>query len=217
MIACPDGKRILSRAFPPPKTLTRRGCEMKQAFELAPLAVFGAVYFLADIYAATGALMVAVAAQVLFYKLRKWPITGQMWLVFWLAMVIGTATLLLRSPVFIQWKPTIVGWIMGLALIGSRFVGKGDFIERHLGGAMKLSKAGWRDFTWVWAIGFMLFGCLNLYVAWEFSEQAWVTYRLASAVAIPVILVLASAAWLSLRGEFAESEEEAGNVAEPPG
>ena len=190
---------------------------MKQAFELAPVVVFGAVYFLVDIYAATGALMVAVAVQLLFYRLRKWPITRQMWLVFWLAMVVGTATLLLRNPVFIQWKPTIVGWIMGLALIGSRFVGKGDFIERNLGGAMELSKDGWRDFTWIWAVGFVLFGCLNLYVALRFSEQAWVTYRLASVIAIPVILVLASGGWLAARGEFADSREEAGNATEPPG
>lgn len=190
---------------------------MKQAFELAPVVVFGAVYFLVDIYAATGALMVAVALQLLFYRLRKWPITGQMWLVFWLAMVIGTATLLLRNPVFIQWKPTIVGWIMGLALIGSRFVGKGDFIERNLGGAMKLSKAGWRDFTWIWAVGFVLFGCLNLYVALEFSEEAWVTYRLASVIAIPLILVLATGGWLAARGEFADSAEPAGDATEPPG
>lgn len=190
---------------------------MKQAFELAPLAVFGAVFFLVDIYAATGALMVAVAVQVLFYRLRKWPITRQMWLVFWLAMVFGTATLLLRNPVFIQWKPTIVGWVMGIAFIGSRFVGRGDFIERNIGGALKLSKDGWRDFTWIWAVVFVLFGCLNLYVAREFSEEAWVTYRLASAIAMPVILLLVTAGWLSLRGEFAQSEEEAGDVAEPPG
>ncbi len=190
---------------------------MKQAFELAPVVVFGAAYFLAGFYAATGALMVAVAVQLLFYRLRKWPITPQMWLVFWLAMVVGTATLLLRNPIFIQWKPTIVGWIMGLALIGSRFVGKGDFVERNLGGAMKLSKDGWRDFTWIWAVGFMLFGCLNLYVAHKFSEQAWVTYRLASVIAIPVILVLATGGWLAARGEFSDSQEEAGNATEPPG
>ncbi len=189
---------------------------MKQAFELAPVAVFVAAYFLADIYVATAALMVAVAAQLLLYRLRKWPITRQMWFVFWVVMVFGVATLLLRNPLFIQWKPTIVCWLTGAAIIGSRFVGRGDFMERSLGGALKLSKSGWRDLAWIWAIGFAFFGCINLYVAWEFSEEAWVTYKLASVIAMPLALLLATAGWLSLRGEFAAAED-AEDATEPPG
>lgn len=188
---------------------------MKQAFEFAPVAVFAAVYFLADIYAATAALMVAVAAQVLFYRLRKWPITRQIWLVFWAAMLFGGATLLLRNPLFIQWKPTIFYWILAVATIGSLYVGRGDYIERSLGGTLKLSKTGWRDVAWIWAIGCVLFGCLNLYVAWEFSEEAWVAYKLASGFAMPLVLVLAATGWLALRGEFAAAD--AGEATEPPG
>ena len=188
---------------------------MKQAFELAPIVVFAAVYFLTDFYMATAAIMVAVAAQVLFYRLRKWPITGQIWFVFWVAMVFGGATLLLRNPLFIQWKPTIFYWIMAVAAVGSRYVGRGDYIERSLGGALKLSKTGWRDVAWIWAVGFVLFGGLNLYVVWEFSEEAWVAFKLASAFAMPLVLVLATTGWLALRGEFADAE--AGDATEPPG
>ena len=190
---------------------------MKQAFEFAPVAVFVAVYFLGDIYVATAALMVVVAAQVLFYRWRKWPVTRQMWFVFWVAMVFGAATLILRNPLFIQWKPTIFCWLMGVAIVGSRFVGSGDFIKRSIGGALTLSDSGWRDLTWISAIGLVFFGGLNLYVAWEFSEEIWVGYKLASVIAMPVVLALATGGWLALRGEFADSEEEAGDVVEPPG
>ena len=56
---------------------------MKQLFDLLPVFAFFGVYLATDIYMATVALMVAAAGQVAFLKLRRQPVGGQTWLVFW--------------------------------------------------------------------------------------------------------------------------------------
>ena len=95
---------------------------MKQLVDFLPVAAFFGVYLLADIYYATMALMAASALQVAYFKLRGMKVTGQMWIVFWGAMIFGTMTLVFRNALFIQWRPSVVNWIMALALVGSRFI-----------------------------------------------------------------------------------------------
>ena len=40
-----------------------------------------------------------------------------------LLLVFGGATLALKDPVFIQWKPTAINWLFALVFFGSHFVG----------------------------------------------------------------------------------------------
>lgn len=171
---------------------------MKQLTDFLPVAAFFGVYLVADIYYATGALMVVSALQVAFFKLRGWRVTGQMWLVFWGAMVLGGLTLLIRNPLFIQWRPTAVNWIMAIVLVGSRFVGSGEHVQRLLGKAMVLPARAWRDLTWGWAGFFVLVGSVNLYVAYQFSESTWVAYKFAAGFVIPILLIGGSAVYLAV-------------------
>lgn len=170
---------------------------MRQLLEFIPVAAFFGVYLLSDIYDATIALMAASAAQVAFFKLRGWSIPAQMWVVFWGAIVFGAMTLAFRNALFIQWKPTIVNWIMALILIGSRFFGNGDVIARALGRVLALPARAWRALTWGWAGFFVCTGAANLYVAYQFSEEAWVTYKFAVGFVIPIVLIVGSIAYLA--------------------
>lgn len=169
---------------------------MKQLLDLLPIVAFFGVYLVLDIYAATIALMAAAAAQVAFFKLKAWRVSGQMWMVFWCALGFGAMTLLFRDPLFIQWKPSIVYWALGLGLAGARFVGRGDHLQRALGKALVLPDRAWRALSWSWAAAMGLAGAANLAVAYNFSEQAWVAYKFASAFAVPLLLVLASFGYL---------------------
>ena len=175
---------------------------MKQLIDFLPVVAFFGVYLVADIYLATGALMVAAVVQVALFKLKRWKVTGQMWAVFWGALGFGGLTLLLRDPLFIQWKPTIVYWIMAVAIGGSRFVGKGDLVQRALGAVLTLPARAWRALSWTWAAAMALAGVANLWVAYTFSEPAWVTYKFASAFAIPVLLTLGSFCYLAASGQM---------------
>ncbi len=187
---------------------------MKQLIDFLPVLAFFGVYLATDIYLATIALMVAAALQVAFFKLRSWSINRQMWVVFWGAMVFGAMTLAFRDPLFIQWKPTIVYWIMALAIAGSRLVGKGDYVQRALGKALVLPQRAWRALSWGWASAMAVAGVANLYVAFEFSEPVWVTYKLVSAFVVPVLLAIGSIGYLTATGQLPAEAEEASGAAD---
>ena len=170
---------------------------MKQLIDFLPVAAFFGVYLVADIYYATVALMIAAALQVGFFKLRGWRVTRPMWLVFWGAILFGTMTLVFRNALFIQWRPSVVNWIIALGLVGSRFIGTGDYVQRAFGKVMVLPDRAWRTLTWGWAALFATSGGLNLYVVYHFTEGAWVTYKFASGFVMPVLLVASSVGYLA--------------------
>ena len=180
---------------------------MKQIIDFLPIVAFFGVYLVADIYTATIALMAAAALQIAIFKLKSWSIAGQMWVVFWGAVVFGAMTLAFRDPLFIQWKPTIVYWIMAVVIVGSRFVGKGDHVQRALGKVLTLPDRAWRTLAWSWSLAMVAAGVANLYVAYQFSETAWVTYKFISAFALPVLLTLLSVVYLSASGQLPSQGE----------
>ena len=189
---------------------------MKQLVDFLPVAAFFGVYLVADIYYATMALMVASALQVAYFKLRGMKVTGQMWVVFWGAMIFGTMTLVFRNALFIQWRPSVVNWIMALALVGSRFIGTGDLIKRLLGRMMVLPDRAWRALTWGWAAMFLASGSLNLFVAYNFSEEQWVAYKFISGFVVPILLVGGSVAYLVATRQLPTAlAEEASGEAKP--
>ena len=175
---------------------------MKQLIDFLPILAFLGAYLATDIYTATAALMVAAVVQVAFFKIMRWRIGGQMWMVFGGAMVFGGMTLAFRNPQFIQWKPSVVYWAMAVAIAGSRFIGKGDHVQRLLGKTLTLPERAWRALSWGWVGAMVLVGVANLYVAYQFSEGAWVIYKFASAFALPVLLVIGSFAYLAATGQM---------------
>ncbi|MCY4198639.1 MAG: septation protein IspZ, partial [Gammaproteobacteria bacterium] len=86
---------------------------MKQFEDLLPLVVFGVAYYLADIYIATAALMVAFVLAIVWKKLRGEEVSKTLKLSLAAVLVLGGLTLLLRSNAFILFKPTLVWWVMG--------------------------------------------------------------------------------------------------------
>lgn len=190
---------------------------MKQLVDFLPVAAFFGVYLLADIYYATMALMVAAALQVGYFKVRGLRVTGQMWVVFWAAMIFGTMTLVFRNALFIQWRGSVVSWIMALALVGSRFIGSGDVVKRMLGKMLRLPDRAWRALTYGWAAVFAASGSLNLFVAYNFSEEAWVAYKFASGFVVPIVLIGGSVAYLVTTKQLptAPAEDASGNEAKP--
>ena len=180
---------------------------MKQIIDFLPIVAFFGVYLVADIYTATIALMAAAALQIAIFKLKGWSIAGQMWVVFWGAVIFGAMTLAFRDPLFIQWKPTIVYWIMAVVIVGSRFVGKGDHVQRALGKVLTLPDRAWRTLAWGWSLAMVAAGIANLYVAYQFSETAWVTYKFVSAFALPVLLTVLSVVYLSASGQLPSQGE----------
>lgn len=180
---------------------------MRQFEDFLPLVVFGVAYWLGDLYVATGALMVAFTAQVAWKKLRGDEVSQTLKLSLIAVLLLGGLTLVLRSSFFIQFKPTLVWWIMGAALALSQFFGRANLMERLLGKHVQLETRVWRSLNLSWAALFVLLGATNIFIAMNFSEATWVTWKLASGFGVVPLLVFASILWLYRRGHITREHD----------
>ena len=177
---------------------------MKQIFELIPLILFfiafkmdGETYSLLNfsyefdgIYSATAILMAATAIQVVLTRLITGKVEKQLLWLFGIIVVAGSATLILRNDIFIMWKPTVFNWGLALVLLGGMFLGKKSLLEKMLGQQIQLPAAAWLRLNQVWIANFLIVGSLNLYVAYNFSQAAWVNYKLYSSIGFTLVLMI---------------------------
>ncbi len=110
---------------------------MQTLIGLAPLVAFFVAYKLGGIYLATAALMVVMALVLAIDWLRERKIPPVHALSGVLVLIFGTATLVLHNSAFIQWKPTVLFWIIGLAFLGSFWIGERTLTERFLAPALE--------------------------------------------------------------------------------
>jgi intracellular septation protein len=115
-----------------------------------------------------------------------------------LLIVFGGATLLLKDPVFIKWKPTAINWLFALVFLGSHFIGEKPLVQRMMGHAVELTDARvWYKLNYAW-IGFFIFsGVANLLVAFNFSEDIWVDFKLFGLMGLTLIFVVGQAFFLA--------------------
>ena len=151
---------------------------MKFLFDLFPVILFFAAYKFADIYVATGAAIAATVGQIAWVWIRHGKVDTMLWVGLGLIGFFGGATLLLRDPVFIKWKPTVLYWLFAVALLFSAAVLRKNLIRKMLEAQMALPEPLWSRLNLVWAVFFLGMGAANLYVAFNFSEDTWVNFKL---------------------------------------
>ena len=178
---------------------------MQQLLDYIAILAFVVVYFVTrDIFLATGVLMAGVTLQVAAYWLLKKPIGNELKMTFWASMILGGMTLILRDETFIQWKPTIVNWLLASVLIGAHLFGRTFLIKRMLGHVLELPHQAWLALTYGWGGGFLAVGMLNLWVAYSFSMDTWVTFKFAGLLIINLIMLICTFGYLYANGWLAE-------------
>ena len=187
---------------------------MNQLLDFLPVALFVAVFFATDIFYATGALMAGVTVQVLVYLALKKPLSRELKITFWASVIFGGLTLVFRNETFILWKPTIVNWLLASVLIGSHFLAKKNALQHMLGGQMELHEDVWTRLNFGWATGFFFAGALNLVVAYNFSLEFWVSYKLVGGFALTFIYILATIGYLAAKGYLKDPESAAATTDE---
>jgi intracellular septation protein len=194
---------------------------MKQLLEFIPIALFfityqlkgesialgGWEYTFDGMFSATAVLMIATVLQVVAtYALTREFEKRLMWLLL-AVMVFGGATLIFRNQMFIQWKPTIFNWALAVAFGGSQFFGDKNLMERTLGSQIHLPKAVWAKLNLLWVSNFAIVGALNLLVAYGYSEDVWVSYKLYSAIGFTLLLTILTALLISPHLKDEQPEE----------
>jgi intracellular septation protein len=177
---------------------------LKLSLELGPLGVF----FLGNAYGATlarifpplsalgGRLFIATALFIVatvvalvasFALTRRLPImpvvTGIVVLVF------GGLTLALQDEVFIKMKPTIVNILFGATLLGGLLFGR-PLLGYVFDTVFKLDDEGWRKLTFRWGLFFFFLAAANEIVWRNFSDDAWVNFKVFGIMPLTVIFTL---------------------------
>lgn len=194
---------------------------MKFLFDLLPVILFFAAYKLAllfgsasDTFAnhwlgggidpkqapillATAVAIVATFGQIGWTWLKHRRVDTMLWVSLVIVTVFGGATLFFHDPTFIKWKPTVLYWIFGGTLaISSSLFGR-NLIRKMLESQLTLPDGVWLRLNLAWSAFFLVMGALNLFVAYRFSEEAWVNFKLFGVMGLMLVFVLAQGFFLS--------------------
>ena len=199
---------------------------MKQLLEFLPLVLFFGAYQMDGeivtvggwshtfdgIFSATAVLMVSsVMVWLMACALSRQNERRLMWMAI-AVVVFGAATLILRDQRFIQLKPTVFNWVLALVFLGSQFVDDRNLLERLLGGQLSLTRRIWTQLNALWVGNFTLVGALNLFVAYQYEEAFWVSYKLYSSIGFTIVLMLLTILIVAphLKEQEAVESEQAG-------
>jgi intracellular septation protein len=170
---------------------------MKFLFDLLPVVLFFVAFKLADIYVATAVAIGTTCVQVGWLKFRGKRVDAMLWASFGIIAVFGGATLLLQNEIFIKWKPTVLYWLLGALLAGAAVVFRRNLIRMMLSEQVQLPDAVWNRLNWSWVGFFAFMGALNLYVAYNYSTDLWVNFKLFGGMGLMLLFVVVQALFLA--------------------
>lgn len=168
----------------------------KLLFDLFPVILFFVAYKVADIYVATGVAIVASVLQIVWLMMKKRPIQVMQWVSLGIIVVFGGLTLVLQDEAFIKWKPTILYWSFAAGILLASLLGKNP-VQHLMGGQIQLPEPVWKTLNRLWLGFFLLMGIVNLKVAYTFSTEVWVNFKLFGTTALTLVFVLAQGFYLS--------------------
>ena len=170
---------------------------MKFLFDIFPVILFFIAFKFAGIYVATAIAIVATFAQIGWVWFRKRKIDTMLWVSLAVITVFGGATLLLHDETFIKWKPTVLYWLFGITLLVAELVFRKNLIKAMMGSQMELPDVAWRKLNLSWAGFFTVMGVLNLYVAFNYSTDTWVNFKLFGGTGLLLLFAVLQAFVLS--------------------
>ncbi|MBT8090604.1 MAG: septation protein IspZ [Gammaproteobacteria bacterium] len=187
---------------------------MNLLFEFLPLVLFLGAFFYKGIYFALVVLMVAMPIGLLIKYVRTQTFDK---MYFWstvFLLVAGALTLYFRNPLFLYWKPTVFYWVVATVFLGSFWVGDQPLVQRFFGLVQgmplgKITRAQWNKLNIVWVLFFVAAGLLNIFVAYNFSQETWVKFKVFGLMALTFVFMLLQTIWIAnLIGDDSSEELE---------
>ncbi len=175
---------------------------MNMLFEFFPLVLFLGTLILKDIYAAVVVLMVSMPIGLAIKSVRSGSIDKMyLWSTVF-ALLFGGLTLYFRNPYFTYWKPTAFYWAVGVAFLLSTWLGEKPLAQRFFGlveglSLEKVSPSQWKRLNLIWVLFFAVAGTLNIYVAYNYSENTWATFKVFGLMAFTFVFMLAQTLWIA--------------------
>ena len=148
------------------------------------------------IYLATLVAIVASFGQIGWVKLRGHKVEIMLWVSLGIIAVFGGATLWLHDESFIKWKPTVLYWIFAAIIFGAAALGR-NVIKSLMSKQMELPAPAWSRLNASWGGFFAFMGLANLFVAFNFSTDAWVNFKLFGSLGLMLVFVIGQSMMLT--------------------
>jgi len=148
------------------------------------------------IYLATLLAIIASVGQIAWVKLRGHKTDTMMWVSLGIIVLFGGATLWLHDENFIKWKPTVLYWIFAAVIFGSALLGR-NVIKSLMKEQMELPDAAWGRLNASWGGFFAFMGVANLFVAFNFSTDTWVDFKLFGSLGLMLLFVIGQSMMLT--------------------
>lgn len=153
----------------------------------------------APILLATAVAIVATFVQILYLKLRQRKVEPMLWVSLVIIVIFGGATIYFASEEFIKWKPTVLYWLFGIALLFSRFILGKNLIRMMMEKQVNLPDEVWLRLNYAWAAFFGVMGVINLYVAFwgGFATSTWVSFKLFGGMGLMFLFIIGQSIYLA--------------------
>jgi intracellular septation protein len=180
---------------------------MQLLFDFFPIIVFYVFYKLQGFFAATVAIIAAMAIQISAQWITKRTVSKMLLISGGLVALLGGISLWLNDPVFLQWKVTIASWLFGIAFIASHFIGDKTLVERVLEHVIQLDKPVWIQLNLIWIANFLLLGATNLFVMFNYDMDTWVNFKLYGVLGFSLVTALVQGLLISRHLPDEQQEE----------
>jgi intracellular septation protein len=157
----------------------------------------GAALTQAPIMLATAVAIVATIGQIVYLLARGRKVDNMLWVSLAIITVFGGATIYFHNETFIKWKPTVLYWAFGAALLISQALLGKNLIRLMMEKQITMPDAVWQRLNLAWAAFFSAMGVINLYVAYNFSTAAWVNFKLFGFTGLMLAFIIAQSLLLS--------------------
>lgn len=176
-----------------------------QAFiDFLPVLAFAIAYWVTrDFQLAIAVIMGAMVLQVALTWLIKGTVSRMLLMSAGLVVGLGGISLLLKNDLVFKWKPTVLNWLFAVIFLGSQYIGEKPIVQRFVQSVAQvelgLGARDWRTLNLMWVAFFLVSGAANIYVAYNFSENVWVNFKLFGLLGLTAVFVGLQALWLSKR------------------
>lgn len=145
---------------------------------------------MAPILLATALTIFASVLQIGYLLLRRKKIDVMLWVAFSIVTVFGGLTIYFQNDTFIKVKVTILYGCFAFSFLFGQYVLKKNLLKSLMGKEIQMPDVVWAKLSLIWAGCFIFMGGLNLYVAFNYTQSQWVSYKLYSHFALSVFLVI---------------------------
>ena len=170
---------------------------MKMLFEFFPIILFFITFKFKGIFAATAVAIVAGVLQIIYTYIRNRKVEPMLLISVLILAVLGGFTIAYHNETFIKWKPTVLYWLFSVVLLTAEIGFRKNLIRAMMEKQMALPHAVWGKLLLSWAGFFAVMGALNLYVAFNYSTDAWVNFKLFGGMGLMLVFVVLQALMLA--------------------